>query len=156
MSLITNKRAKELESEINDMEKMLKSPVGDRHIGDKAEFMGEVRKRKDELRAFAPRELKGAKANEAYAIAKRLRSYIQKGMPSSRDYFRRYPKEKDKDGNVIIPDHNEKRDFERAVEQQVAFQSNPRMQKAITIYKNLMARIDPSDPTVRNIEMLRR
>ena len=60
------------------------------------------------------------------------------------------------DNNSVFPDHNEKRDFERAVEQQVAFQSNPRMQKAITIYKNLMARIDPSDPTVRNIEMLRR
>ncbi len=153
---ITPARAKELKSEVNHLEKMLNSEVGDRHIGDKAEFQTEIRKKKAELRDFSPRPYKGALANKRYAQAKKLKEIIQKAMPSNRDYFRHYPKEKDKDGNSIVPEHNTKQDFDRAVEQQVFFQTNPKIQQAVRYYKHIMAKIDPNDPSVRNIETLRR
>lgn len=156
LALITKARAKELESEIKSLEKMLKSPAGERHIGDKAEFRKQIRKRKDELNNFSPKKLTGRKANEAYATAKRLRNYIQERMPGSKDYYRHYPRERDKDGNPRTPDHTEKMDFERAVAQQMKFQTDPRIQKACAIYKNLMQRLDPDNPNVRNIENLRR
>lgn len=150
LSLITNQRAKELEAEINEMDRMLKADraSGRPKIQDEKEFRGQVAKKKKELEDFAPKKLTGRKANEAYATVKRLEKYIQKRMPSSKEYFQRYPKGTDA--------HSKHTDFEKAVQQQMAFQTNPRMQKACAIIKNLKARLDPDDPTVRNIEMLRK
>ena len=150
MALITVQRAKELESEIKALENMMRDDIatGRPKIQDKKEFVGQITKRKKELTDFGAREFKEREKNEAYDTAKRLRKYIQKRMPSSRDYHRGYPKSGD--------GHSTHGDFEKAVQQQMAFQTNPRLQKAVTIYKNLMQRIDPSDPTVRNIEMLRK
>jgi hypothetical protein len=38
----------------------------------------------------------------------------------------------------------------------MAFQTNPKIQKAIAERKNLIGRLEPNDPYIRNIENLRR
>ena len=93
-----------------------------------------------------PRRLRGQKANKAYAEAKRLKKIIQGAMPSRKAYFKPYPKSSD--GHDF--------DFERTVAQQVAFQTDPKIKKAVQHYKNIMRRLDPSDPTISNIELLRK
>ena len=65
-------------------------------------------------------------------------------MPKTKDYYQRYPK----DGNSY--------DFDRTVRQQIAFQTDKNIKNAVKEYKNIMRRLDPQDPTISNIELLRK
>ena len=116
-------------------------------ISDRAEIEKQISTKKKLLKDHSPRKLKGQKANRAYEEAKKLADFIREQMPSRKDYFRPYSKASD--------DHNRQSDFEKAVVQQMAFQKNAKVQQAIIKYKNIMRRLDPSDPTISNIENLR-
>jgi len=145
LTLITPQQATEIRAEINHLEKMLQADRRSRSpkIQDEAEFMAEIKKKKDILEKHAPRQLRGKSKDKAWKRVKELDSFIQEHMPRKRDYYMRPT-----DGGV--------NDFERAVQQQMAFQKNPQIQKAVQERKYWMGRLEPQDPTVRNIENLRR
>jgi len=147
---MTEAQCREVREEIDMMEGMLNDPrpwVRNK-ITDEAEIRKTIKSKKKLIEDHTPRKLTGQKANKAYAEAKKLADFIREQMPSRKDYFRPYAKESD--------DHNRQADFERAVQQQVKFQTDPEIQRAIIHYKNIMRRLDPSDPTISNIEKLRR
>jgi hypothetical protein len=84
-------------------------------------------------------------ANKAYKRAKEIAEELKEKMPSSKLFYQRYPNNSDRASKA--------QDFERAVQQQMAFQ---KMQGKVDEFRNLMARIDPHDRTLGNIERLRR
>lgn len=147
---ITPGRVAELKQEINYLEKMLKDDKSSKSpkIQDEVEFVAQIKKRKHELKNHMPAKLEGQQANKAYELAKKLKVYIQNRMPSKKAYFQKQIR--DSDG------HSKHRDFEDAVNQQIAFQTDPKIQKAVRAYKHIMSRLDPNDPRIRNIEMLRK
>lgn len=147
---ITPAQVREIKSEVNELEKMFKADQasGRPKIQNEIEFKAEIKKKKKVLQNHAPKKLKGPKANRAYRLAKELKKKIQAAMPSSRAYFQQYPKSSDK--------HNRQADFERTVAQQIAFMQNSEIQRAIQQYKHILRRLDPNDPTVSNIEGLRK
>jgi hypothetical protein len=154
---LTNTQIKEIERDIRDAETMLKQDISSRRpkIQDPAEFAKDIRKKKALLKKHAPRPYEtDAQKNEAYAYAKKLRKFIASQMPSRRDYFRPPVKEKGKYGE-ISPDHDDKRGFDSIVRQQVKFMTDRNIQTAIADYKHIMRRLDPSDPTITNIELIR-
>ncbi len=147
---ITPGRVAELKQEINTLERMLKADKVSKHpkIQDEVEFVGNIKKKKEELRIHAPVKLTGQNANKAYALAKKLRGILEKHMPTSKAYFQDQTRDKDS--------HDKKRNFENAVLQQIAFQTNPKLQMVAQRYKHLMRRIDPDDPNISNLETIRR
>lgn len=151
LALMTSQQVKETEAEITFLEKMLKADqsgeFGRPKITDTGEFRAKIIEKKELLDNYSPRKMRGPSANKAYARAKELAEKIKAEMPSNKDYNRSYPSKKSR----VSADF----DFERAVQQQVAFQTNRGLQNMIHEYKNIMARIDPDDPTIRNIETLR-
>ncbi len=151
LALMTPEQVKETEKEITYLENMLKSDqsgtYGSAKISDVSEFRAEIKQKKDMIAGFKPKKMRGPKANKAYAYAKQLAEKIKAEMPSFVDYHRSYPSGKSKTTAEF--------DFEKAVRQQVAFQTNTALQGMIREYKNIMGRVDPDDPTLRNIESLR-
>lgn len=147
---ITPAQVQEIKSEINELEKMFTADQasGRPKIQNEIEFKAEIKKKKQVLHDHAPKRLKGPKANRAYALAKELKKKIQAVMPSSNSYFQRYPKSSD--------NHNRQADFERTVNQQVAFMKNSEIQRAVAQYKNIMRRLNVDDPTITSIEGLRK
>jgi hypothetical protein len=150
----TNEQITEWKRDIDGMERMLdgKEVSAGVHgrkdlIQDPNHIQHEINKRKELIRVHSPHKLVGAAANAAYKRAKELKEVIANAMPTSRDYFQPYPK-----GNT--PTHRGV-DFENTVRRQMAFQS-PEMQRNVQEYKHIMASLDPSNPTIRNIESLRR
>lgn len=146
---MTEAQCSEVKQEIASMEAMLNDPRDwvRNKITDEAEVRGQIASKKKLLEKHVPRKLRGAKANRAYAEAKKLAEFIKDQMPTRKDYYRPYAKNSD--------DHNKQADFERAVTQQMEFQKNAKVQEAVIRYKNIMRRLDPKDPTVSNIENLR-
>ena len=138
---------REIKREIKELEFMLKSDKasGNPKIQSEAEFVGEISKKKKLLKDHTPRELKGADANKAYSRAQELRDIIVDAMPKSKDYYQKYP---------TIGDSG--LDFDRTVRQQIAFQTDKKVKNAVKEYKNIMRRLDPQDPTISNIELLRK
>lgn len=140
----------ETKREIKELENMLsedarrKSP----YIQDPDAVKGEILKKKAMLERCTPKKFRGQKANRALAHARELEAEIKEAMPSSNDYFRPYPAK----GKTF----RQERDFDRSVRQQMAFQSDKKLKKKIREYKHIMRRIDPDDPTLTNIERLRR
>jgi len=147
---MTDAQCVEVKADIERMEKMLNDPRDwvRKKITDVNEVKTEIQKKKDLLKAHVPKKLRGQKANKAFARAKELKEYIQKHMPDRKSYFQPYAKDSDS--------HKRQADFERTVKQQMEFQKNPEIQKAIIQYKNIMRRIDPQDPSISNIEALRK
>jgi len=96
------------------------------------------------LEKHAPKQLRGKTKDKAAKRAKELGKFIEEQMPKSKDYFKQGPR------------HGCDNDFDRTVKQQVIFQTDPKIQKAVQEYKYLMGRLEPQDPTIRNIERLRR
>lgn len=139
---------REIEQDIAYLEKMLESDQAQRtpKITDVAEFKSEIEKKRKILLNHKPRKLTGQKANKAYAKAKELRKIIQDAMPSRKEYYRQYPK--GSEGTDF--------DFERAVRQQIAFQTDKGMQENVRQYKAILRRLDPDDPVISNIELLRK
>ncbi len=152
--LATNEQITEWKRDIDSMERMMAGKEIDSGvygrkdlIQDPGHIQHEIEKRKKMIETHSPRKFTGNAANEAYKRAKILKEEIVKAMPTAKDYFQPYPSGK-------TPTHRGI-DFENTVRQQMAFQSSE-MQKKVREYKFLMGNIDPSNPTVRNIEMLRK
>lgn len=147
---MTEAQCREVKEEIASLEGMLNDPrpwVRNK-ITDEGEVQKVIRAKKELLKNHTPRKLTGQKANRAYAEAKKLAEFIKEQMPSRNDYYRPYAKNSD--------NHNRQADFEKAVQQQMEFQRNKKIKEAVIRYKNIMRRLDPKDPTVSNIENLRR
>lgn len=147
---MTEAQCIEVRKDIDSMEKMLadKRPWVRDKITDEAEVRGQIASKKKMLADHSPRKLKGQKANKAYAEAKKLAQYISEHMLTKNQYFQRYPKSSD--------GHMKHSDFEKAVKKQMADQTNPELQQAVTHYKNIKRRLDSDDPTLPNIEALRK
>ena len=145
LAFITPAQATKIEQQIEGLEIMLQEDQRSRtpKITDVGEFIGQIKTKKEILKNHTPKKFRGQTSNSAYARAKELAAKIKDEMPGKKDYFMRYPKDESS------------QDFERVVNQQVKFQTDPKIQSMVREYKHLMARIDPSDPTIRNIERLR-
>ncbi len=147
LTLATPQQVKEIGGEINYLEKMLeadkRSPSP--KIQDEAEFVTEITKKKKLLANHTPKPFRGKNKDKAVKRMKELKSFIQSHMPRTNAYYKRYPKNRSCDN-----------DFEKTVKQQMAFQSNPNIQKAIAEFKNKAGRLEPDDPTIRSIENFRR
>ncbi len=152
--LATDEQITEWKRDIDGMERMLAGKEIDSGvygrkdmIQDPGHIQHEIMKRKKLIEAHSPHKLTGLAANTAFKRAKELKEEIAKAMPTAKEYFQPYPSGK-------TPTHRGA-DFEKTVRMQMAFQS-PEVQKKVQEYKYLMTRIDPSNPTVRNIESLRK
>lgn len=152
--LATNEQISEWKRDIDGMERMLSGKELDSGvygrkdlIQDPDQIKREIDKRKRLITTHSPQKLTGNAANTAFKRAKELKEEITKLMPSEKDYFQPYPSSK-------TPTHRGT-DFENTVRRQMEFQK-PEVQKKVQEYKYLMGRLDPSNPNVRNIEMLRR
>jgi hypothetical protein len=145
---------REKREEIKEMETLLSGGRADRDVSfrnDKIQepelIRNEILKRKKFIADNTPKKLTGTEANKAYKRAKEIEEVLRDAMPTQKLYNQRYPSSSDRASKAT--------DFERAVQQQMAFQS-AKYQGLAAEYRHLMARIDPSNPTVRNLERLRR
>lgn len=146
----TESQIREVKSEITALEKLLHEnddPNNHVRIQDPAEVQKEILNKKKFVNDFAPKKLTGQRSNRAYREAKKLKEVIVAAMPSQNQYFQRQTTDKDR--------HSRHTDFEKTVQQQIKFQTDPGILKAVNRYKHLMRRIDPADPTISNIELLR-
>jgi len=147
LTLATPQQVKEIGAEINHLEGMLKADQmsGSPKIQDVAEFNENVSAKKKLLEEHTPKPFRGKNKDKDAKRVKELDSFIKEHMPRKASYYQKYPK-----GDGC------ENDFERAVNQQMAFQTNPVIQKAVAERKNLLGRLEPNDPYIRNIENLRR
>jgi len=145
IAFITPAQAAKIEQEIDYLETMLKTDQSSRRpkIQDVGEVMQNIKKKKALLVDHIPKKFRGPTGNKAYARAKELAAKIKNELPGKKDYYMQYQKE---DSNF---------DFERVVKQQVRFMTDPKIQGMVREYKHLMRRIDPSDPSIANVERLR-
>lgn len=144
---LTPNQVQDMKRDIDQLEKMLRSDraSGRPKIQDEGEFRSVIDKKKKILADHAPKKFRGEKANRMLKLARELETKITDAMPKTREYYQRYPKGAQEDF-----------DFERTVQQQMAFMRNKELQGDIRAYKHIMRRIDPDDPTLTNIERLRR
>ncbi len=145
---------REKREEIKEMETMLAGGKADRDVAyrkDKIQepelIKHEIKKRQKFIEMNTPKKFSGVEANKAYKRVKELKEQLKEAMPSQKLFNQRYPSSSDRASKAS--------DFERAVQQQMTFQS-PKIQQAVAEYRHLMIRLDPSNPMVRNIENLRR
>lgn len=145
---------REKREEVKEMENMLAGGRADRDVSyrnDKIQepelIKHEIKKRQRFIEENTPKKFRGVGSNKAYKRAKELEEQLKDAMPSQKLFNQRYPSSSDRASKAT--------DFERAVQQQMVFQS-PKVQQMAAEYRHLMARISPDDPTVRNIERLRR
>lgn len=147
---MSNARIAEVEKDILSLEGMLNHP--DDHIKGKIQdregMKNEIVQKRKLLQQHAPKKYRGKAGNKPLAEAKELRERIASAMPKREMYYQPEPKNADR--------HSKHQDFEQTVKQQVAFQSDPKLKRMIHRYKYIMRRIDPSDPSITNIELLRR
>lgn len=144
---------REKKEEIKEMESMLKGGAVERGVSYRSDkiqepelIKHEIKKRQRFIDDNTPRKLTGESANKAYRRAKELAAEIKEAMPTQRLFNQRYPSSSDRASKAT--------DFEKAVQQQMAFQKG--MSHKTAEYRNLMAKLDPANPMVRNIETLRR
>jgi hypothetical protein len=145
LTLATPQQVREIGAEINHLEGMLKADQSKPNpkIQDVEEFNSVIKKKKELLATHAPKPFRGKNKDKAAKRIKELDSFIKEHMPSEKDYYQKYPKGCDNN-------------FERAVNRQVVFQTDPTIQKAIAERKYLWGRLEPDDPYKRNIEGLRK
>lgn len=143
---MTPAQVQETKTEIANLERMLASDQASRRpkIQDKAEFMGEIAKKKELLKKHEPKKLSGERANKALKEARAIENEIKEGLLSTRDYYMKQPK----DGNSL--------DFDRAVREEMRRMTDKSFKEKVFKYKSIMRQIDPTDPTVTNIERFRR
>jgi hypothetical protein len=142
---------RDVKNEIRELESMLREDEarGDkRKIQDVMQVKAEILKKQQYIERHSPSKLRGEAANKAYKEARELEKVIQENMPKANDYYQRQPKNSDS--------YSRQQDFEAAVRQQIHFQSNPELKRAQMKYKAIMAQLDPQNPTVRNLERLRK
>jgi len=139
--------------EVKELETMLQGGQADRGVSFRSDkiqdpdlIKHEIAKRKRFIESNTPKKLKGEEANRAYKRAKELAAELKESMPTQKLFSQRYPNSSDRASRAT--------DFERGVRQQMEFQS--KMSSKAIEYRSLMARLDPQNPMVRNIESLRR
>ena len=147
LTFATEAQIKEVKQEIDQLEYMLRDGHIASRISEPESLMQEIVKKKKFLSKHTPQELKGQDSNKALAEAKRLKQVIVDAMPPRSMYFQREAKDADR--------HSKHVDYEKTVQQQIRFQTDPEIIRAVNRYKHLMRQIDPSDPTISNIELLR-
>jgi hypothetical protein len=145
---------REKREEIREMESMLAGGSIQRGVSYRSDKIQEpdlIKKEINIRKAFinnnTPKKLAGVEANKAYKRAKELSEEIKQAMPTQKLFNQRYPSSSDRASKTV--------DFEKAVRQQMEFQSS-KVQQKVAEYRAVMARLDPSNPMVRNIEALRR
>ena len=139
---------RENRSQVRELEGMLKA---DRQrktpkITEERLVREEIQKHRQILEENAPHKLTGAKANKAYAEAKRLEEEIKKALLPNRTYHQSYP---------TSGSHSKEMDFQRAVDQQVKLQTDRELKYKMNRLKNIYRQLDPDDPTVANLERFR-
>jgi adenylate kinase family enzyme len=144
---------REKKEEVKELESMLQGGQVDRGVSFRNDKIQEpelikhqIAKAKRFIESNTPKKLKGEEANRAYKRAKELAAELKEAMPTQKLFSQRYPKSSDRASRAT--------DFESAVRQQMEFQQ--KMGSKAIEYRSLMARLDPSNPMVRNIEALRR
>jgi len=140
---------REIGKDIAGMERMLKADElsKNKKIQDPAKLKEEIKTKSTFLNKVTPKKLKGVKANKAFQRLEQLKEIIGKDMVSENDYYRPEPKGSDS--------HIKKMDFEKVVERQVKFQTDPQIKKAVNEYKALARQLDPDDRHISNIESIR-
>lgn len=146
LALATPQQIKEIGADIRGLENMLEADKRSRSpkIQDEAEFKANIESKKKLIESHSPKPFRGKTKDKAAKRVKELDKFISDQMPKKKAYYQRYPK------------NGADNDFERAVNQQIAFQTNPKIQQAIAERKNLIGRLEPHDPYIRNIENIRR
>jgi len=141
---MTPDQIREVKTDIASLERMLASDEASRNpkIQDKAEFKAGIRKKKELLLNHEPKKLTGAQANKALKRAREIESRLKESLLNCKDYYQPQPK-------------GSSTDFERAVKEEMRRLTDKKLKQEIFEYKNLMRTIDPSDPTLSNIERLR-
>ncbi len=142
-------RIKEVENDIKELEFMLKEDAQRKEpkITDPDSVKAEILKKQQYIERCSPPAFRGENANRAHKEAKELEKIIKDNLLKSSQFSQQYPKGSDS--------HNKQQKFEEAVKQQMHFMTNPKIKQAVQKYRYLMSRLDPHDPTVRNVERLR-
>jgi len=104
----------------------------------------ELLEKKAWLRKYTPEKLTKAQANKAYAKAKKLKEKIQAKLLPSKHYYQFYPTTRKKE-----------KDFDDVVNHEVDLLRDREYKRDVAEYRDLMRRLDPSDPRVTNLEELR-
>uniref|UniRef100_A0A6H1Z744 Uncharacterized protein n=1 Tax=viral metagenome TaxID=1070528 RepID=A0A6H1Z744_9ZZZZ len=145
---------REKREEIKEMEAALSGGRADRdiiHRNDKIQepdlLKHEINKRKRFIQENTPKKLTGVDANKAYKRVKEIAEQLREKMPNAKLFNQRYPSSSDRASKT--------QDFERAVQQQMEFQK-PETQRMVAEYRHLVAKLDPANSSMRNIEALRR
>lgn len=115
-------------------------------IVDTGEIKSEIAKKQKHLRDFSPKEFTGKDRDKYYKKAKKYARWIHENMPPNKEHKMMYPKG--------VGTARSEVNFDQAVQNQVKWQLNG--QKVVEAYKHIMRRLDPQNPTITNIERLRR
>ena len=144
---------REKKEEVKELESMLQGGQVERGVSFRSDkiqepelIKHEIAKKKRFIESNTPKKLKGEEANRAYKRAKELAAELKEAMPTQKSFSQRYPNSSDRASKTT--------DFEKAVQQQMDFQK--KMGNKAMEYRSLMARLDPGNPMVRNLEALRR
>jgi hypothetical protein len=139
---LTESQIREERGNIQHLERMLEKSGG--KISDKKEFMADLNRRKKILEEGTPRKATGREADRLYNKAKKLREELRQKLVPQNKHFLHYPKE------------DKRRDLEVSVSAKVKEMTDRKLQDNIRKYKDIMRRVDPSDPTVTDIDFLRK
>lgn len=146
-TLMNKAEVEVVKDEIRHLEGMMKSWAGQKYISDKGSIMKEIREKKKIIETHSAQKYSGEEGNKAYLRAKKLAEGIRKKLIDKKSYYQRYSKDSDS--------HTKQMDFERAVNHQVALMKDSHYQDMILEYQYHMKRLDPDDPTISNVELLR-
>jgi len=143
---LSESQIKDIKSDISALKRMLEEDKQrvQKKITDPARVQKEIRDKKKLLEVHSPVRFKGTEANKAYKELKEIGEKIKGAMLPTREYNQMYP-----DGT------NKELDFERAVQQQIKFQTDPLLTRLQNRFQYLARRLDPDDPMMPNIERLR-
>jgi hypothetical protein len=109
-----------------------------KHIQNDDDIKHEIDKRKKTLERLTPKSYKGEQANKAWAWAKKTQKWIHENMPTQKQFRTMYDSD----------------DFDREVLRQEKWQRHG--DRVVDNYRYVMRRLDPSDPTLGDVERLRR
>lgn len=137
---------REVKTDIANLERMLAADKasGRPKIQDEVEFKAELNKKKELLKNHEPRKLTGERANKALREAREIESFLKDSMQNNRDFYQPQPK------------NGSTHDFERAVKEEMRRMTDKGYKEKAMRYKSIMRQLDPSDPTLTNLERFRR
>ena len=142
---------KDVKREVAQLERALRGGAMDSRTGIGAnldrcgkDLREELGKKKTWLNKYEPEKLTGTASNKAFKRVTELKARISGKLQSNKNFHQFYPKNQ----------RNEK-DFHDSVQHEAALMRDKDYKRDVTEYRALMRQIDPSDPTVVNIELLR-